>query len=70
LKIYYYLLLYFVITIALQGRTPLGLALYESAYISMIKVVEAPVPKVGYKFPLGVLGELWNIILVEMEANL
>jgi hypothetical protein len=36
---------------ALQGRSPLGLALYESAYISTIKVVEAPVPKVGYKIP-------------------
>jgi hypothetical protein len=70
LKIYYYLLLYFVITMALQGRSPLGLALYESAYISMIKVVEAPVPKVGYKIPTGMLGELWNIVLMEMEANL
>jgi hypothetical protein len=28
-------------------------ALYESAYISVIKVVEAPVPKVGYKIPTG-----------------
>jgi hypothetical protein len=54
----------------LQGRSPLGLALYESAYISMTKVVEAPVLKVGYKFPLGMLGELWNIVLMEMEANL
>jgi hypothetical protein len=33
--------------------TPLGLALYEIAYISTIKVVEAPVPKVGYKIPTG-----------------
>jgi hypothetical protein len=53
LKIYYYLLLYFVITMALQGRSPLGLALYESTYISMTKVVEAPVPKVGYKILIG-----------------
>jgi hypothetical protein len=36
---------------ALQGRSPPGLALYESAYISTIKVVEALVPKVGYKIP-------------------
>jgi hypothetical protein len=38
---------------ALPGQSPLGLALYESAYISTIKVVEAPVPKVGYKIPIG-----------------
>jgi hypothetical protein len=31
----------------------MGLALYESAYIYTIKVVEAPVPKVGYKIPTG-----------------
>jgi hypothetical protein len=35
----------------------------------MIKVVEAPVPKVGYKFILVMLGELWNIVLLGMEAN-
>jgi hypothetical protein len=53
LKIYYYLLLYFIITTALQGQSPLGLALYESAFISTIKVVETPMPKVGYKIPTG-----------------
>jgi hypothetical protein len=53
LKIYYYLLLYFVITMALQGRSLLGLALYESAYISTIKVLEAPAPKGVYKIPTG-----------------
>jgi hypothetical protein len=38
---------------ALQGRSPPSLALYESAYISAIKVVEASVCKVGYKIPTG-----------------
>jgi hypothetical protein len=31
----------------------LNLALYESAYASTINVLETPVPKVGYKIPIG-----------------
>jgi hypothetical protein len=38
---------------AIQGRSSLNLALYESAYVSTIKVVETLVPKVGYKIPTG-----------------
>jgi hypothetical protein len=51
LKVDFYLLFYFIITMAIQGRTSLNLALYESAYASMIKLVETPMPKVGYKIP-------------------
>jgi hypothetical protein len=53
LKVDFYLVFYFIITMAIQVQTLLNLALYESAYASMIKLVETPMPKVGYKIPTG-----------------